>query len=90
MIETTTLIIVLLSFFITVILSEKYFAKNTPNIGLVKVMIAALVIFIVLAVVGILVPVLTDVVIALALSVGAFLSIYSRHRLDQKKGWRDQ
>lgn len=89
MVETTTLIIVLLSFFITVILSEKYFAKNAPRVGMVKTMFAALFMFIVLGAIGIFVPILTNVAIGLAVSVGAFLSIYSRYRLGQRKGWRD-
>ncbi|MFV0396004.1 MAG: hypothetical protein ACK5LC_16730 [Coprobacillaceae bacterium] len=89
MVETKTLIIILLSFFITVILSEKYFAKNAPRVGVVKVMIASLFVFIAIGAMGIFIPVLSDIAIALAVSGGAFLSIYSRYKLGQRKGWRD-
>jgi Flp pilus assembly protein TadB len=87
MIETHSFIILLICFFTTAILSEKYFTKNPPRFSIFKAMGAICIVLVALTMVIVALPIMIEPIAYIMVIAGTIVCIYVRHRSDQNNGW---
>ena len=80
MIQLTTYIGVLLSFFITVVLSERYYKNHQPQISLKKLILIIMLLFFILLTIVVIIPEALKVLIYGSVALASYFNVYNRHR----------
>lgn len=80
MIQLTTYIGILISFFVTVVISEKYYKKHQPQIRLRKLILIIMALFFALLTIVVIIPEALSILIYGSVVIASYFNVYNRHR----------
>lgn len=80
MIQTSTYCIILVCFFTTIILSEKYYKKHSPKIRLRKMICYIMAAFFALLTLVVMIPSSFPILIYGSVVIASYFNVYNRHR----------
>lgn len=80
MIQLTTYIGILICFFITVVMSERYYKNHQPQIRLRKLILIILAMFFTLLTIVVIIPEAFSILIYGSVVIASYFNVYNRHR----------